>query len=104
MSGSGGGGPYGGSGGRRTNCDIVESVALNSVQKDVLGSLLVGDELNVEVREESLVATTEEGDVAGSLTPPRLAALLECIDKGYEYKAAILKIRGAYVEVEIRPR
>ena len=103
MSGSGGGGPYGGSGGKPTTCDIVERVALNSVQRGVLGSLSVGDELNVEVRNESLVATTEQGGIAGSLTPPRLAALLECLDRGYEYKAVILQIKGAYVEVEIRP-
>jgi hypothetical protein len=104
MSGSGGGGPYGASGAGSTNCDIVERVPLNSVQKAVLHSLNVGDKLAVEVKGQSLVATTSGGEVAGSLTPPRLAALLACIESGREYLAVVLKLKGALVEVEIRPQ
>ncbi len=89
---------------RSTTCDIVERVPLNSVQRNVLVSLRVNQELGVEVRRQSLVATTDSGDVAGSLTPPRLAAILACIEQGREYRAVILKIKGAFVEVEIRPR
>jgi hypothetical protein len=104
MSGSGGGGPYGASSGSPESCDIVERVPLNSVQGDALEKIKVGDSLDVEVQSNSLVAKAESGVVVGSLTPSRLAAFLSCIAKGHEYCAIVVTLRGAFVEVEIRPR
>ena len=105
MSGSGGGGPYGGSGFRETGCDIVEQVPLNSVQADVLTELQTNQALVVELRDNALVAAVSAGgEVAGSLTPSSLAALIRCIEKGHEYSAVVTRISGALVEVEIRPR
>lgn len=104
MSGSGGGGPYGGSSSDAGGCDIVEQVPLNSVQGAVLPGLTVQDQLAVEVRDGALVAVTQANEVAGSLTPSSLARLLRCIEQGREYVAIILRIEGALVELEIRPK
>ena len=124
MSGSGGGrgdegsGPPvsqgGGVGGRQTGggddadpCLIVQSAPLNSPKADVLNSLNVGDELQVNVQSvndrQMLVVVTQTGEVVGSLTHRGYATLLDCIVKGYTYKAVLTRMSGGINEVEIRP-
>ena len=104
MSGSSGsytpGGPPSG------DCNIVERTPLNSPKPNVLQQLKKGDVLDVQpsADKRSIVARKEEVGIAGSLTPRRLAELLECIEQGRKYKATVLELRGAFCEVEIRPR
>jgi hypothetical protein len=102
MSGSGGGG-YGGPTRSSTDCNIVERVPLNSPQASVVSTLKPGDRLDVELRESVLVAVYK-GTVAGALTPQSLLDLIDCIGKGRHYVANVLQLRGAFCEVEIRPR
>lgn len=92
-----------------TNCDIVEVVPLNSVQPNVVSQLRVDDILEVALVGASLVAMrpgagSQQGQIAGSLTPRSLADLLDCIGRGREYVAVVRQLRGGFCEVEIRPR
>lgn len=93
------GGPSGG------DCDIVEKTPLNSPKSAVLKQLKKGDVLAVQASADgrSIVAVRGGVGVAGSLTPRRLADLLECLEKGRKYKATIVELRGAFCEVEVRP-
>lgn len=100
---SGGGTGYGGPERHVTDCNIVESVPLNSPQPLIVRKLKKGDILSVEVDGKSLVAKLE-GDKAGALTPSSLLDLLDCIEKGKEYVAVVTTIKGGFCEVEIRPR
>ncbi len=102
MSGSGGGYMPGGPTG---DCDIVERTPLNSPKAGVLQQLKKGDVLQVRPSDDrkSIVAQKDGVGVAGSLTPRRLADLLECIERGRTYKATIVELKGALCEVEIRP-
>lgn len=110
MSGGGGGG-YGPSR-SSDDCAIVEQTALNSVKAAALPQIAVGMRLDVEVRQQNnssvLVACLPQavgGAVVGSLTPPSLADLLDCIARGRSYVAVVLSIAApALVRVEIRPR
>ena len=102
MSGGGGGG-YSGPTRQSSDCKIVERVPLNSPKPAVVTTLTVGDLLDVEERDGSLVAL-HQGAAAGSLTPQRLLDLLDCIQSGHEYVAAVLKLKGGLCEVEIRPK
>lgn len=91
------------------NCNIVERTPLNSPQAAVVSGLRQGDQLEVVLTGQSLVAmrpgtTGQPGQIAGSLTPRSLASLLECMSQGREYVAVVLQIRGAFCEVEVRPR
>lgn len=104
MSGSGGsytpGGPPSG------DCNIVERTPLNSPKSGILSQLKKGDVLDVQPSDDkrSIVAVKPAVGVAGSLTPRRLADLLECIEQGRKYKATVVELKGAFCEVEIRPR
>lgn len=111
MSGGGGGG-YGPSR-SSDDCDIVERTPLNSVQAAAAAQLAVGTRLDVEVVQQNnrqvLVARfppgVNAGAIVGSLTPPSLADLLQCIAKGRSYVADVIDIQpGAMIRVEIHPK
>lgn len=110
MSGSGNNGGYSSGmygGGQNFNCDnYFESVHLSSPNPGVIDSLIVGSVLEVVLSEEeelpSLHAKTKEGEVAGSLIPPSMAKLVQCILDGHSYIANVYEIDGAVVNVEIR--
>jgi hypothetical protein len=104
MSGGGGSGYVGGGSSAGTSCNIVEAVPLNSPKASVISKLKVGDELDVVLQVKSLIARAQSHGAAGSLTPKSLAALIECIEKGHEYIAKVIKLSGGACEVEIRPK
>lgn len=105
MSGSGGGGSFG-SGGSTGDCNIVVTVPLNSPKPAVVAGIKVNDVLDVDLdpSQSTVVAKTKGGATAGSLTPPQLADLIDCLKKGKKYKATVLKVKNGLVEVEIRPK
>jgi hypothetical protein len=69
-----------------------------------VSKLKVGEELEVHLQGKSLIARTLSHEAAGSLTPKSLATLIECIAKGNEYIAKVIKVSGGACEVEIRPK
>ncbi len=76
---------------------ISEKTVLNSPVPNVVGRLEKGDLLSVKVLNGmSLVAVTEDGDIAGALTPPLLPRIVECIDQGLSFIHCffILKFRN----------
>jgi len=108
MTGGGGGG-YGGGSRASTDCTIVEPTALNSVQQAAIPQISVGQKLDVDVvtqnKHQVLVARLPSGQIVGSLTPPSVADILNCINMGHSYVAVVLSIQpGALVRVEIRPK
>ena len=106
MSGGGSPGPYGsGPSEPASDCRIVERVILNSPNPQVLATLRQGDELDVVLAGNALVAQPKAGPPpAGALTPARLADLIDCINRGHEYKAIVQKVGGGRCDVEIRPK
>jgi hypothetical protein len=106
MSGGGGGSGFGAPT-AVNDCEIVEQVALSSPAPAIIPRLKVGTELEVEIsqpgRGRSLVAKLN-GDIAGSLLPNQLSALLQCMDRGRKYSATVVRLQGGLCEVEIRPK
>lgn len=114
MSGGGGGGSSSenwrgqavGPGAEDDKCAIVEKTVLNSPNPTVITDLRVGNVLWVELEDAQsrrrLVVKTEVGDIAGAITSTRIADIIECIQKGFSYKAEVLAINAGRVEIEIR--
>jgi hypothetical protein len=98
----------GGGGGFRTqdDCDIFDRTVLNSPSESVLGSLMSGDILDLQLQSNvgPLVAVDSSGSVAGSITSGQLARIARCIQAGHEFIARVALIRGGMCEVEIRPK
>lgn len=106
-------GPSGGGGGdgpgpeiQEIDCTrISERTVLNSPDPEVVSSLTKGDVLDVKVQNGmSLVAVTEDGEIAGALTPPLLPRIVECIEEGFEYVAIVLNVSGGECRVHIKLR
>lgn len=99
----GGGGP----GGAQDPCALTETTNLNSVDQTVLATLHVGDVLGVVYQAgppKRLVAQTQTSAIAGSITSPSMAQIIQCIAGGYGYDAIILSIRGAQCQIRIQPK
>lgn len=104
MSGSGGGG---GPATPDTQVDCVSLIfrtTLNSPDPTVVSNLKRRDVLQVSPKTSKgpIEATTDAGEVAGSITAGQMMRLLQCIDDGFEYVAVVLSISGG--RVEVRPK
>jgi|ERR1700733_9375080 len=106
--GSGGAGDAGGGGDSSTDCGLlIVETTLNSPVSAVVASLKKGNRLTVEIQvgaggANSLVAK-HSGQIAGSLTPPSLITILNCIQSGFQYVAVVLNdVTGGVVRVRIQ--
>ena len=101
------GGTGDGGGGEPDPCAIVEATNLNSVDRSVLATVRAGDVLQVVFLvgpPRRLIAQTSAGGVVGSITSPSMLQLIVCITQsGRQYQATVLSIRGALVQVEVKP-
>jgi hypothetical protein len=97
----------GGGNGEPDPCAIAEITNLNSVDKSVLATIRPGDVLQVVFVTGPplrLLAQTNVGQTVGSITSPSMLQLIVCITQsGRQYEAVVLSIRGALVQVEVRP-
>lgn len=113
MSGGGDGGNAGDwrprpevGGGGEDRCAIVERTILNSPVAAVIANLAAGDMLDISLDmgpPRRVIATNQQGAVAGAITSPRLVDIIECLQGGYVYLAEVLSVQGGRVEIEIRP-
>ena len=59
--------------------------------------------LRLEGETGPVVAVTGGGQVAGSITHPSLAKLIECMQQGFKYVAIVVEVDGGACHVEVRP-
>ena len=108
MSGSGGGG-YGGGGfpPEEVSCDrLAFDTQLSSPKADVVAHIDVDDVLSVglDVQGAAQVVVIKLGnEIAGGITSPKMARLLECIRQGTRYTATVTAKSGGQVSVRISP-
>lgn len=87
-------------------CDeLVLKASLSSPNPAVLSQLRRGTVLMLQRRGTTgpLLAVTDDGLEAGSITGAFLGRLVECIRNGYSYVAEVKGIQGGRCELEIRP-
>lgn len=88
-------------------CNITEVTTLNSVDRNVLAGLRPNDRLAVAFQAgppQRLVAQTQAGATAGSITSPSMLQIIQCIQAGHNYDAVVLSMRGAQCQVRIESR
>lgn len=111
MSGGGSSGHYYDSGGGSTQipcANLIERTYVNSPVPGIVAALKAGDVLEVQLQvgtqPAALLAVAASGSTAGTLTPPRLPQIIDCMQQGYLYIALVLEVNGGQVKVEIRPK
>jgi hypothetical protein len=117
MSGSGSGGGSGrdysvdvGVGGASPNvCNSIDvETILNSPNRAVVEHLKKNAELDVAIAKTqtqvaTLVAKDKNGRIAGSLTPPNLITIINCIEGEYHYVAVVMDdVKDGLIRVRIR--
>lgn len=93
-----------GGGGGDDPCAVHEITVLNSPDRTVLAALRVGELLVLELDlgpPRRLLAKTNSGQVAGSITSPSLAQLVRCMQEEVAYGLEVLSLRGAVCQVRI---
>jgi len=112
MSGGGGGGDPTGGGlppgevGPELDCaSLYDRTILNSPVPDVLSKLKKGGVLSLTLSSPKgpLLAVTDGGETAGSITSSKMVQLILCIEQGFRFIAIIQDIVGGRCDVLIRP-
>ncbi len=69
----------------------------------VISKLKIGDILEVVLTPPTgpVQVITSKKDIAGSLLPPDIAQLIQCIVDGHSYKAKVIEINGGNCQVLI---
>lgn len=92
----------GGSGGEQVCCELISTqTVINSPDPGVISGLEQGMSLSVVQQGDSLVAVDTPGNVAGSLTPPNMHSILECMGQGHQYIAVVNRVEGGRCVVRI---
>jgi hypothetical protein len=107
MSGSGGGGYGGGFATDEVACDrLAFDTQLSSPKAAVVAQINVGDVLTVALDQQGaaqVVVIKRGNDIAGGITSPKMARLLECIRQGTRYQATVTAKSDGQVSVRISP-
>lgn len=88
-------------------CDITELTILSSPDPDIVGRLEIGHVLTIELHTQGpvrLLATSSDGDTAGTITSERMPEIVACIRAGYEYEAEVRSVDGGRIEVRVQRR
>lgn len=85
-------------------CDIISLTNLNSPVPAVVTALRSGDVLDVHLQvgpPRILQARTSAGLVAGSITSPEMARIIECIRQGVVFVADVMSVSGGICQVRV---
>lgn len=107
MSGSNGGGYGDGFITDEVACDqLAFDTQLSSPKAPIVAQLNVGEVLSIALDQQGtvqVVVVKRGNDVAGGITSPKMARLLECIRQGTRYQATVTSKSDGQVSVRISP-
>ena len=63
---------------------------------------LLNDKLGVVLVRGIVVLVDEHGDEVGTINPPWIDELIDCLNNGNKYNATIKSIAGASIDVEVK--
>ncbi len=84
-----------------TGKTVARSI-FTSVPADILAGISAGDRLTLTRREDLLLVATTSGHELGALDGKLSGRLIELLEGGNEYAAAVVRVEGRYVRVMIR--
>lgn len=89
--------------GEKDECNLRFTTQLSSPNPNLATNLSVSDTLIVtlDANKNSVTAQDDNQSVVGTIAPPNLSKLIDCIKQGHEYVATITKINGGYITVEV---
>lgn len=92
----------GGGGGTSDSCKSISFTIQLQKVTSAASLLRVGDELEVKLKKAELLAIDISGIVCGNIISSKNPKLIECIGKGYEYKAVVSSKKGTTIKVDVQ--
>jgi hypothetical protein len=83
---------------------LVIETQLSSPQPNVIGTLTLGEVLDVDLQQTGVVAVVvalKNGVVAGGIAATSLNQLRDCIEGGTVYQATVTGINGGQIRIRI---
>jgi tetratricopeptide (TPR) repeat protein len=84
-----------------TGKTVARSI-FTSVPTEILAGISAGDRLTLNRHEDLLIVCTTTGNELGALDGKLSGRLIELLEGGNEYAAAVVRVEGRYVRVMIR--
>ena len=101
-SGPSGVGGFGRLGGDIPNCSNITAIThILSPNTSLLSAIHENDLLEIMIQNNIVVVANELNEIVGSIMTANIERLIECMEEGHRYKAKVLKIDGAAIEVQI---
>ncbi len=87
-----------------TKCeDLSIEMYISSPQMNLIDELDLNELLYIKNTNNTLTVYTEENKCLGSLINAEVIDIMECIKKGFRFRAHILKIDGADILISVAP-
>ena len=97
-----GGTLYGGGGSTTDSCKTILFKTRLQKTTSAVTALLPGDELSITNNRGDLQARNSSGNVCGSIVSTQNSRIIECMGKGYIYKAVVNSVSGSNCEVTVQ--
>ncbi|HET6995860.1 MAG TPA: hypothetical protein VFI06_12800 [Chitinophagaceae bacterium] len=97
-----GGSLYGNQGVTTDSCKTIAFSVRLQKPTTALRTLLPGDELRIRNVKGELQAVSASGELCGSIVSTKNAKIIECMTKGYSYKAVVNSISGSNCNVTVQ--
>jgi hypothetical protein len=91
-----------GGGGTTDSCKSIAFTIPLQKATSAAGLLRVGDELEIKLKKGELLAIDDSGVLCGNIISSKNPSLIECMDKGYEYKAVVSSKKGTAIKVDVQ--
>ncbi len=93
---------YGGSGVTTESCKSIKLKTRLLKATPVVSTLTVGDELSIRRVKTELQALNNASKLCGSIVSTLNPKIIECMEKGYSYKAVVSSISGSACDVTVQ--
>lgn len=96
-------GSFGNTGGV-SGCDLNIITHIINPKPNLTNQLVMGDVLIVALDSNLVTIQNNQGQIIGTIAPPNIDKLIDCINQGNFYNATITEINGGYIRVQVTPK
>lgn len=96
-------GSFGNTGGV-SGCDLNIITHIINPEPSLTNRLVVGDMLIVVLDSNLVTIQNNQRQIIGTISPPNINQLIDCINQGNVYNARIIEISGGYIRVQVNPQ
>lgn len=82
-------------------CKLNIATQVINPKPNLTNQLVMGDVLIVALDSNLVTIQNNQGQIIGTIAPPNIDKLIDCINQGNFYNAIITEINGGYIRVQV---